>query len=163
MVLFICSEIMLFGCLFAGFFFVHQQADRWPPEGVEKVGVWLALGLTGILLSSSLVVHFGFLQMKSGKTRTFIISLLVTILLGTLFISGQIYEWFSLFDDGVTAHAKVYGSTFFLITGFHGAHVIAGLCMLWVAWIRSVNRDFTSRRYLYPEAAILYWHFVDVI
>src|SRR4051812_36291222 len=97
MVLFICSEIMLFGALFAAFFFVHNQASVWPPEGVEKAKVGLAAVLTVLLVSSSLAAHFGILGIKSGSTSQLRLGVGLAILLGTLFIAGQIYEWFNLF------------------------------------------------------------------
>src|SRR5262249_48827749 len=146
--LFICSEIMLFGALFAAFFYVHNQADVWPPEGVEKVPVALAAFLTFVLLSSSVAAHLGLIGIKEGRPDQFRTGILIAILLGSIFIAGQIYEWFNLFSDGITAKSKVYGSTFFVTTGFHGAHVIAGLCMLVVVLGRAFQNDFTPRRHL---------------
>lgn len=167
MALFIGSEIMIFACLFAGYFYVRNQAATWPPQisgqEVHTANAGLALFLTVVLLSSSLAAHIGLLGIKTNKQTQFRIGIAVAILLGTIFISGQIYEWFSLFDEGLNAHSNVYGSTFFLITGFHGAHVIAGLCMLWVVLARALRNDFTPRRHLFADAAVLYWHFVDVI
>jgi cytochrome c oxidase subunit 3 len=66
-------------------------------------------------------------------------------------------------DEGLTAASGVYGSTFYVITGFHGAHVIAGLCMLAVVMLRAIWSDFTRTRHLFADAAVLYWHFVDVV
>jgi len=164
MAFFIASEIMLFGGLFAGFFYVHNQADQWPPASVEhKIGVPLAAVLTFILISSSLTAHYGIVGLKSGDRQRFKLGLVVTIVLGTAFIGGQIYEWFKLMDEGLTARSDVYGSTFFVITGSHGAHVIAGLCLLAVVLVRALWNDFTPTRHLIADASVLYWHFVDVV
>jgi heme/copper-type cytochrome/quinol oxidase subunit 3 len=89
--------------------------------------------------------------------------MVLTIILGTAFIGGQIYEWFTLFDEGLNASTTVYGSTLFVITGFHGSHVIAGLAMLFVVAMRATWGDFTPHRHLFADAAVLYWHFVDFI
>jgi len=164
MVLFIASEIMLFGGLFAAYFFVRNQATEWPPGEIEHIAGWeLPAILTAILISSSITAHFGILGVKSGNQNLFKIGIALAVALGSAFIAGQIYEWFVLMDEGLTAESGVYGSTFYLITGFHGAHVIAGLCMLVVVLARATQRDFTAGRHLFADAAVLYWHFVDVV
>ena len=163
MVLFIASEIMLFGGLFACYFYVRNQAATWPPEGVYVAEWELPAVLTAILISSSIVAHIGILGLKSGNQTLFKIGILLAIVLGTVFIAGQIYEWFMLMDHGLTASSGVYGSTFYVITGFHGAHVIAGLAMLAVVLVRATQSDFTPRRHVFADAAVLYWHFVDVV
>jgi heme/copper-type cytochrome/quinol oxidase subunit 3 len=164
MVLFIASEIMLFGGLFACYFFVRNQAVSWPPTSVEHVADWqLPAILTAVLISSSITAHFGILGLKAGNQTLFKIGILCAIILGAFFIGGQIYEWFSLMDEGLNAKSGVYGSTFYVITGFHGAHVIAGLCMLIVVFARAIQSDFTPRRHVFADAAVLYWHFVDVV
>jgi cytochrome c oxidase subunit 3 len=164
MVLFIASEIMLFGGLFACYFYVRNQADAWPPSDVEHIAGWeLPAVLTAILISSSITAHFGILGVKAGNQNLFKLGLLLSIVLGSVFIGGQIYEWFELMDHGLNAGSGVYGSTFYVITGFHGAHVIAGLCMLVVVFARATQNDFTAGRHLFADAAVLYWHFVDVI
>ena len=164
MVLFIASEIMLFGGLFAAFFYVQNQATTWPPSGVEHVAGWeLPAILSAILISSSITAHIGILGLKAGNQNLFKLGILLSVVLGSVFIGGQIYEWFDLMDHGLTAESGVYGSTFYLITGFHGAHVIAGLAMLAVVFVRATQNDFTPRRHLFADAAVLYWHFVDVV
>jgi cytochrome c oxidase subunit 3 len=164
MVLFIASEIMLFGGLFAGYFFLRHQAGTWPPEGTEEtVGKGLGAILTAVLVSSSVAAHIGIVGLKSGNRSLFKLGVCTAILLGSIFIGGQIYEWFKLFDEGLNASSNTYGSTFFVITGFHGAHVIAGLCMLSLVAVRGFWDDFTPTRHLFADAAVLYWHFVDVI
>jgi cytochrome c oxidase subunit III len=164
MALFISSEVMLFGGLFAAYFYVRNQAAQWPPANVEHIATWeLPAVLTAVLISSSITAHFGILGVKAGNQNLFKLGILLAIVLGTIFISGQIYEWFTLMDHGLNAGSGVYGSTFYIITGFHGAHVIAGLCMLLVVFARATQFDFTPGRHLFADAAVLYWHFVDVV
>jgi cytochrome c oxidase subunit III len=164
MVLFIASEVMLFGGLFAGYFFVRNQADVWPPEGVEHtVAAGLGGVLTGILVASGVVGHFGIVAARRNNQPLFLLCIAAAITLGTVFIIGQSYEWLELMDEGLTIGSTVYGSTFYIMTGFHGAHVIAGLLMLLVVFVRAYWRDFTPARHAYADAAMLYWHFVDIV
>ena len=164
MVFFIASEIMLFGGLFAGYFYVRNQAASWPPEGVEhELEIPIAAVLSAILISSSVAAHVGILGIKGGNRTLFKIGIALAIILGTIFICGQAWEWFTLMDEGLNAESGVYGSTFYVITGFHGAHVIAGLCMLFVVLMRAIWNDFTPQRHLFADVAVLYWHFVDVV
>jgi cytochrome c oxidase subunit 3 len=163
MALFIASEVMLFGGLLAGYFYLRNQAATWPPAGVHELSASFAAVLTVVLISSSVTAHFGMVGIMQGNRAAFRIGITLSIILGTIFIGGQIYEWFKLMDEGLTASSNVYGSTFYLITGFHGAHVIAGLCMLVWVLMRAYWNDFTPSRHLFAEAAVSYWHFVDVI
>jgi len=163
MVLFISSEIMLFGGLFAGFFFVYNQATVWPPEGVHHLDAVIGGILTVVLVISGLVAHMGVVGAKSGNRSQFIAGMALACILGTIFIAGQATEWLTLMDEGLTAKTGAYGATFYVLTGFHGAHVIAGLAMLLVVLVRGFWRDFTPSRHLFVDAATLYWHFVDIV
>lgn len=163
MVLFIASEIMLFGGLFAGYFFVRHQAAAWPPEGVEELDAVKGGILTAILIISGVVGHMGIVGAKSGNRTLFLMGVAGAVVLGSIFIAGQALEWFNLMDNGMNAGSGTYGATFYLMSGFHGAHVIAGLCMLAVVLVRAYWQDFTPSRHLFADAAMLYWHFVDVV
>jgi cytochrome c oxidase subunit 3 len=163
MVLFIASEIMLFSGLFAAYFFVRIQADEWPPAGVHSVDWVLGGILTAILLSSGVFAHFGVVSARAGKPVNLTLMLAIAMVFGTVFIIGQAWEWLELIDEGLTAESDTYGGTFFLLTGFHGAHVIAGLLLLAVAFGRSLLHDFTPTRYVIVETSVLYWHFVDIV
>src|SRR5687768_13128850 len=97
MVLFIASEMMLFGGLFAAYFYVRSQAEAWPPESIEhEISIPIAAILSVLLISSSVTAHFAILSLRGNNPRLFRILLGLTIVLGTLFIGGQIYEWFTL-------------------------------------------------------------------
>jgi cytochrome c oxidase subunit 3 len=176
MVLFIGSEVMLFAGLFAMYFYIRTQNPTWPPEGIEQTpSVGLALILTALLISSGLLGHMGIIAMREGRyglgpfgitmdrRQGMMLGIGLAVTLGLIFIGLQCYEWFNLFDEGLTAKSGVYGSSFFIMTGFHGAHVIAGLAMLILVFIRATWRDFTPARHLFADAAMLYWHFVDFV
>jgi len=163
MVLFIASEIMLFGGLFAGYFFVRHQAAAWPPEGVEELDAAKGGILTAVLIISGVIGHMGIVGAKSGNRSLFLLGVSGAVVLGLIFTGGQALEWFGLMDDGLNAGSGTYGATFYIMTGFHGAHVIAGLCMLAVVLVRAYWGDFTPTRHLFADAAMLYWHFVDIV
>lgn len=164
MVLFIASEIMLFGGLFSAYFFVRSQAATWPPENVEYIASWqLPAIMSVILISSSILAHIGIVALKGGNQALFKVGILGAVVLGAVFMGIMGYEWYHLMDEGLTAGSGVYGSTLYLITGFHGAHVIAGLAMLTVVLVRATQNDFTRSRHVFADSAVLYWHFVDVI
>jgi cytochrome c oxidase subunit III len=164
MVLFIASEIMLFGGLFAGYFYVRQQAAEWPPAAVDHTADAVVGGiLTAVLITSGVFAHSGIIGVKRGNRTLLLAGVGIAIVLGTIFIAGQIYEWFTLMDEGLTASTTVYGSSFFILTGFHGAHVIAGLALLAVVFVRGYWNDFTPTRHVIADTSVMYWHFVDVV
>jgi cytochrome c oxidase subunit 3 len=176
MVLFIASEIMLFGGLFACYFYVRSQAETWPPEAVEHTpSLGFAVLLSALLIASGIFGHMGIIALREGRygfgpmsvatnnRQGLLLGIGIAIVLGTIFIVLQAYEWFSLMDEGLTAKTGVYGSTFYILTGFHGAHVIAGIAMLAVVFVRALWGDFTPHRHLFADAAMLYWHFVDFV
>src|SRR5215475_5368888 len=112
MVFFIASEVMLFGGLFACYFFVRNQATVWPPAGTEEeLSVSTAAILTAILISSSVFAHMGIIGLKSGNRTLFRVGIAIACVLGTIFVGGQIYEWLTLMHDGLEATSNVYGST----------------------------------------------------
>lgn len=157
MVLFICSEIMFFGGLFAALFALRAEAPSWPPAGVE-LDLLLPFGLTAILLASSATVHVAVERARAGRDPG--AWLLATIALGSAFLAGQLFEYselpFALGDS-------LFGTLFFTITGFHGLHVAIGLVILGVA-AAQLKRTRTSGIPVGDlEAASLYWHFVDAI
>jgi len=126
---------------------------------------WLPFWNTVILLSSSVTIHFAHSAIKVDKRSAFNKWLGVTIVLAFIFMALQIEEYIIAYRDmGLTLDSGIYGSTFFLMTGFHGIHVALGTLMLVVMWFRSVwKKHFTSTDNFGFEAASWYWHFVDVV
>nr|YP_009092431.1 cytochrome c oxidase subunit 3 [Gloeochaete wittrockiana]AIM52017.1 cytochrome c oxidase subunit 3 [Gloeochaete wittrockiana] len=166
MLLFIASEIMFFFAFFWGFF--HSSLSpaieigaKWPPVGLQGFNPWEIPFLnTLILLLSGATLTWSHHSILSDKKSDALQGLLVTILLAFLFTSIQAYEYinapFSISDG-------IYGSTFYLATGFHGLHVIIGTIFLIVCFFRMMSGHFSKQAHLGFEAAAWYWHFVDVV
>jgi cytochrome c oxidase subunit III len=174
MMMFIASEVMFFVAWFWAYFEAALyaadpiQASRvdftgglWPPKGVEAFDPWhLPLLNTLILLTSGTTVTWAHHALLEGDRKGLKQGLWLTIILGLLFTSCQAYEY---------AHAafaysgSIYGATFFMATGFHGAHVIIGTIFLAVCLYRAYLGQFTTRQHLGFEFAAWYWHFVDVV
>jgi cytochrome c oxidase subunit 3 len=166
MVFFIGSEVMLFGSLFTAYFFVRfNVADQWPPLNAEGEPFELPKVITGvntaILVSSSFTVWWAEHRLKHDDRRGAINALLVTMILGATFLIIQINEYVHL---GFTPQDQAFGSAFYTLTGFHGAHVFVGLTLLTLCFMRLWRaRDFSSSWATPLTAASIYWHFVDVV
>jgi len=157
----------------------------WPPKGIETFNPWhLPLLNTLILLTSGTTVTWAHHAIQTGNRKGAIEGLLITVLLGLSFTCVQAYEYahapftfgfnhLALLPFTDAAHASlasgagnfdaIYGSTFFMATGFHGAHVIIGTIFLTVCLGRAIAGQFTPTRHFGFEAAAWYWHFVDVV
>ncbi|MFO7551562.1 MAG: cytochrome c oxidase subunit 3 [Haliea sp.] len=127
--------------------------------------LWLPMWNTIVLLSSSVTVHIAHMGILDGDKRKFNIWLGITVALGMLFVALQILEYYEAYAHfGLTLNSGIYGSTFFMLTGFHGFHVIMGMTMLLIQWLRSVKGGhFTADDHFGFEASSWYWHFVDVV
>ena len=166
MLIFIGSEVMLFGSLFTAYFLARFDIaqNNWPPLNSEGVPFELPKLITGmntfILVSSSFTVWWAEHCLKHGNRKGLIRSLGVTMMLGLTFLIIQINEYVHL---GFTPKDKAFGSSFYILTGFHGAHVSLGLTILFFCFVRARKGDFTPTRYAPLAAASVYWHFVDVV
>jgi cytochrome c oxidase subunit III len=163
MVLFIASEVMFFGGLFGAYFTLRTAAPQWPPPGTPKLEDWYALILTAILVSSSVTMQLGVYAIRKGNQRALVRWLGVSLLLGLTFLSGQANEYNKLIGEGLTLSSGVFGSTFFTLTGFHGAHVAGGAAFILVVLLRARSGQFTARFHDTVEMCSYYWHFVDVV
>ena len=163
MVLFIASEVMFFGGLFGAYFTIRSAAPRWPPEGTPHLTTWYAAVLTTILVSSSVTMQFGVWAIRRNDQRKLMLWLVVSLLLGLTFLAGQANEYRTLIGEGMTLSSGVFGSTFFTLTGFHGAHVAGGAAFILIVLLRARSGQFTARYHDTVEMASYYWHFVDVV
>jgi len=163
MVLFIASEVMFFGGLFGAYFTIRSAATQWPPEGTPHLETWYAAILTTILVSSSVTMQFGVWAIRKNDSRRLMLWLAVSLLLGLCFLAGQANEYRMLIGEGMTLSSGVFGSTFFTLTGFHGAHVAGGACFILIVLLRARSGQFTARYHDTVEMASYYWHFVDVV
>lgn len=160
MIFFIVSEIMFFAAFFAAYFFLRSHAGVWPPENIFTLDVALPTINTLLLLTSGATItiaHHAIMEndMLKAKNYTFI-----TFIIGFVFLGLQMLEYdHALFD----LDSGVYGATFYLLTGFHGFHVLVGSLMLVAVWRRMNKGDFSDKQHFYFEATAWYWHFVDVV
>jgi len=166
MVLFIVSEVMFFSAFFWAFFHSSlaptiEIGSIWPPKGISIFSPWdVPLVNTLILLLSGVTVTWAHHYMVNGKHKFALISLYLTIILAISFTALQAMEYVEApfaISDGI------YGSTFYMATGFHGIHVIVGTIFLAVCTYRLVQRQFSRTHHFGFEAAAWYWHFVDVV
>jgi cytochrome c oxidase subunit 3 len=170
MILFICSEVMFFSGLFAAYFSVRASAPAWPPIVQSDPALtehfnlhaepWFALILTVILVVSSFTCQFGVWAIRRGDRAGFIRNIAVTLVLGITFLIGQLYDYATL---GFGLSDTMFGTTFYTLTGFHGAHVFGGAIMLSVVLYRGLAGQFSAQHHDAVEATSLYWHFVDVV
>lgn len=174
MILFIASEVMFFVAWFWAYFNValfpgdaNQFARHdlvggiWPPKGIETFDPWhLPLLNTLILLTSGTTVTWAHHALLEGDRNGLKNGLWLTIVLGVLFTCVQAYEYS---HAAFAFKGNIYGATFFMATGFHGAHVIIGTLFLTVCLIRAYAGHFTPQQHLGFEFAAWYWHFVDVV
>ena len=167
MVIFIGSEIMLFASFFTAYFLIRFNIaqNNWPPLNSSGEPFELPKLITGIntaiLVSSSFTVWWAEHCMKKGDRKGLVRGLMLTIFMGATFLTIQINEYAHL---GFTPQDKAFGSTFYCLTGLHGAHVTVGLTVLTFCLIRALKGDFSVERGYAPLAAgSVYWHFVDVV
>jgi cytochrome c oxidase subunit III len=161
MLLFIASEIMLFGSFFTAYFFVRvvNDAPQWPPEGFH-LPVYVAGVNTVILLTSSFTMHWALQAIKRGNRAGLKAGLVLTLALGLVFLLTQAREYSRI---GFAPHDEAFGSVFYGLTGLHGAHVFVGLTILTFATIRAFRGHFTPEDHRGVEIPGIYWHFVDVM
>ncbi|NUO72799.1 MAG: cytochrome c oxidase subunit 3 [Frateuria sp.] len=131
----------------------------------QTVAPWgLPLLNTLILLTSSVTVTIAHHALKGGHRGKVLLFLGLTVLLGATFVYAQAHEYIEAYKElNLTLHTGVYGSTFFMLTGFHGMHVTLGTIMLAIIWLRVLKGHFTPEHHFGFEAVAWYWHFVDVV
>jgi cytochrome c oxidase subunit III len=160
MLLFIISEIMVFGAFFTAYFFIRVvQGEPWPAEG-NTLPVAIAGVNTAILLSSSVTLHWAETALKAGNRFAFKAGMLTTFLLGATFLFIQVNEYIHI---GFAPHDHAQGSVFYGLTGLHGAHVAIGLLLLGFVTIRAFRGHFSAESHKGVEIPGIYWHFVDVM
>jgi cytochrome c oxidase subunit III len=158
MLLFIISEVMVFGAFFTAYFFIRVVGGApWPAEGMH-LPVAIAGVNTAILLSSSLTMHWTLESAKSGNRWGLKAGILTTFLLGTTFLFVQINEYVHV---GFAPQDSAQGTIFYGLTGLHGAHVFIGLTLLAMVLVRSFRGHFTPEEHRGVEVPGIYWHFVD--
>jgi cytochrome c oxidase subunit III len=159
MVMFLGSEIMLFGSFFTAFFYIRFTHHPWPPPGIDVPAASTSIN-TAILIMSSFTMHWALISASRGKRFGLVFGLFLTLALGLTFLSLQIHEYINL---NFTPSTDAFGSGFFALTGLHGFHVFVGCTLLTIAFVRSCRGHYSPDDHLGLEVTGLYWHFVDVV
>ena len=162
MVFFIASEAVFFANLIAAYLYLRVRAGQWPPEPFTHIEFERVIPIvnTIVLLSSSFPMHFGARAIARGNYKLGWKLIGLTALLGAIFLSGQAYEYS---HAAFGPQSGIFGSTFFILTGFHGAHVTAGVILLITVMIRASRGSFTKEKHFPVTAGEMYWHFVDAV
>ena len=162
MLLFIISEVMVFGAFFTAYFFIRIVAEPggWFPIDGEELPVAVAGVNTAILVSSSLTLHWAQTSIKNGNRFGLQAGMAATFLLGLTFLFIQINEYVHI---GFAPQDNAQATVFFSLTGLHGAHVTIGLVLLGMVTIRAFRGHFSAEHHHGVEIPGIYWHFVDVM
>jgi len=185
MLLFITSEVMFFAGLFAAYFSIragYTEANAvtgavqhvWPPSAfahllnpftvtTDSGALNLILPATIVLVLSSATCQMGVWAIRRNDHRGFVRAFSITLVMGITFLLLQAFDYSVLMNEGLTMGATTFGTTYFTLTGFHGAHVFGGVLMLSVVVYRGMAGQFSARHHDMVEAVSWYWHFVDVV
>jgi cytochrome c oxidase subunit 3 len=165
MMLFIASEVMFFAALFAAYFNARATLPVFPPEGTEFIDPFgIPLIATGVLILSSITMQWGTGRIRAGDRTGLNRAVAITLILGVIFLAMQAYDYYILITvDDFGIDSGVYGTLFYTMTGFHGAHVLGGVIGLVVILSRGMAGQFTRKHHVAVEAVHYYWHFVDVV
>jgi cytochrome c oxidase subunit III len=160
MLLFIISEVMIFGAFFTAYFFIRVVTnDPWPAPGTTLPEAVAGVN-TAILLSSSLTIHWALHSIKNGNRFGLKAGMVSTFLLGLTFLTVQVNEYVHV---GFAPHDSAQGTVFYSLTGLHGVHVFIGLCALLIVTIRAFRGHYSPEEHRGMEVPGIYWHFVDIM
>ena len=158
-IVWLASELMFFGGLFASYFTIRAASEVWPPPGTELNAVRAAI-FTAVLVASSGTMQMGAHELEHGNRRAARGWILITIVLGSVFLLNQYLEWTTL---SFSVSTDAYGSLFYLMTGFHGLHVLLGLVGMACLLLRIHGPGPDPGDGYAVQALTYYWHFVDVV
>ncbi|MBI4667386.1 MAG: heme-copper oxidase subunit III [Nitrospinae bacterium] len=158
--IFIVSEVLIFLSLFASYWTLRLSASVWPPAGSPEIGITIPLVMTVILVSSSFTYHLGEMRLEEGDNKGFTNWLIISILLGALFLGCTAYEYNHLIGEGFVFGTNAKSTAFFSITGFHASHVLVGLGAFVAVLIPALGGAIS---HTFAKGAGIYWHFVDIV
>ncbi|MBN4927953.1 heme-copper oxidase subunit III [Hoyosella rhizosphaerae] len=161
-IVWLSSELMFFAGLFAMYFVSRAQATEWPPPPTH-LNIPFALMITVVLVASSFTCQLGVFAAERGDVFGLRKWYYISFLMGLFFVIGQGYEYYELVHEGTTISSSVYGSVFFMATGFHGLHVIGGLIAFLYIIARTKMSKFTPAQATAAIVVSYYWHFVDIV
>jgi cytochrome c oxidase subunit III len=165
MLLFITSEVMFFSGLFAAYFATRAANTPWPPTVFAHILDPLGpiIFATILLIASSFTCQFAVWSIRRGDRTGYLRNIAITFVLGVVFLGMQVYDYALLYSEGMQLGSGPFGTTYYTLTGFHGAHVFGGVLMLGVILYRGMAGQFSAKHHDAVEAVSLYWHFVDVV
>ena len=162
MVAFLGSELATFSGGFTYYFWI--RAGAWPPQNLPELTTSLVLANTALLVASSFTLHWAHVAIRNENRRNFILGMGVTLLLGIVFLAGQVYEYYEfIVHSEFTLTTGVFGSAFFGLTGLHGLHVTLGAVLLAIVFGRALLGQYSAERHVSVSTASMYWHFVDAV
>ena len=161
--LFLSSDCLFFGAFIATFLLYRDRAGQTGPKPADVFNIPFTSVTSFILLMSSLTMVLALAAIQRGDDRQFRIWILATALFGATFIGGQIFEFTEFTREGLNVDTSLFGSSFFILTGLHGAHVTGGIVWLMSLWGLSMQGKVGQAEAERVEVAGLYWHFVDVV
>ena len=160
--IFLGSDCMFFGSLIATYL-VYKGRDPVGPHPQQILNIPLTSYSAFLLLMSSLTMVLALASVQHGRLRATRVWLAATALLGMHFLANQVYEFTHFVHEGLKLQTNLFGSTFYVLTGFHGTHVTVGVIWLWTLFIHTFTGRIGPKNDLDVEIAGLYWHFVDVV
>ncbi len=158
-IVFLASELVFFGGLFAAYFTLRSQTTPWPPSGVELDVVRPSVA-TAMLVLSSVTFVAGLRRARTGRLASLSRWIAATILLALAFLGFQLLDWV---QAGFSVSSHAYGTMVYAMTGFHGLHVMAGVLLMFVILGRLAQGAYRDGNVDGPEAVGYYWHFVDAV
>ncbi|MUL65324.1 cytochrome B [Mycobacterium sp. CBMA 234] len=162
-IVWLSSELMFFAGLFAMYFTARAQAGGvWPPPPTH-LNLAEAVPVTLVLIASSFTCQMGVFAAERGDVFGLRRWYVITLIMGTIFVGGQAFEYYMLVSEGTTLSSSAYGSVFYLATGFHGLHVIGGLVAFVYLLARTKMSKFTPAQATAAIVVSYYWHFVDIV
>jgi len=159
---FLVSDSIFFGSLIFAYLYLRNSSPVWPPPGIERPDVYLAAVNSVVLFGSGVTMHFAMEGMRHDRKRRFVGFIVATIVLGALFVGGQVIEYVKLLPVDKWA-GSTFGASFYTLTGMHGLHVSVGVVFLTTVLIQTLRGTYSKDRHFGLTAATLYWHFVDII
>src|SRR5690606_15752915 len=156
------SETLFFGSLIS-IYMVYKGTSVVGPYPSDVFDIFLTTISTFVLLMSSLAVVIALDYLRRGKRTGALVATMAIIVLGAAFLGFQAYEFTHFYHEGLTLSTNLFGSSFFILTGFHGAHVTIGVIWLLILWVDMFRGKLRPEHSLRLEIAGLYWHFVDIV
>ena len=160
--LFLATEVMFFSGLIGAYIVLRTSSAAWPNPH-QRLSVYITAFNTFVLITSSWLMVKALFAAKRGDRGGILRWLGATILGGSLFVGIQVYEYIELVKHGSVPNVDIFWSTFYIMTGFHGSHVVVGVIWLACVWFGALRGRYTAKNHLGVELAGLYWHFVDLV